>query len=88
MSESLYEGMGIFGHVPTPEEAHAKAFVMPRQAQPEGFWGGYCCALADCGVDDADIVKLIAAFCSGQFAHNVEPMFYDELETLEDDEED
>lgn len=86
MSNKLYEGMGIFGHVPTPEEAHAKAFVMPRQAQPEGFWAGYCSALSDCGVSDDKVFKLITALCSGQFAHNVEPMFYDELEPWEDED--
>ena len=87
MSDSLYVGMGIFGHVPTPEEAHAKAFVMPRRAQPEGFWSGYCSALSDCGIPDAQVCEILMALCKGQFAHNVEPMFYDELDEFTEEDE-
>lgn len=85
MSDSLYEGTGIFGHVPTPEEAEAKAFVMHRHSQPDGFWAGYCSALADCGVPDDQVIPILLAFCKGQFAHNVEPMFRYEVEDEEEE---
>ena len=86
MSE-LYEGAGIFGHKPTPEEANAKAFVMPRAAQPSGFWPGYCCALSDMGVPFEEVNSILIAALNGQFAHNVEPAFMDEVadEYEEDD---
>lgn len=82
MSESA---MGLFGHVPTPEEVHAKAFAIHRQAQPEGMWPGYVMGLADAGsVDDAQAQQLLFAALNGQFAHNVEPLFDDELAEWDD----
>lgn len=80
----LYEGMGVFGHKPTPDEAHAKAFVMPRGIG-DGFWPGYCCALADMGVPYLEVTAILYAACDGQFAHNCEPMFDDEIEEARDD---
>ena len=73
-------GMGLFGHVPTPDEINAKAFVLHRRAQPEGMWSGYVMGLRDAGaVDDEHAQQLLYAACNGQFAHNVEPVFYDEV---------
>lgn len=80
MSESLFSGLGVFDHVPTPEEVEAKAFVMPRRLQNGGFWGAYACGLADAGVDPSLVMQIVMAACNGEFAHNVEPMFYGELE--------
>lgn len=78
--------MGLFGHVPTPEEIHAKAFAMDRRAQPEGMWAGYIMGLSDAGaVDDAKGGRLLIAALNGQFAHNVEPMFDYELDGCEDE---
>lgn len=83
---SLYaENGGIFGHVPTPEEAAAKAFVMPRGAQPVGFWPGYVSGLLDAGVPAGRAMPLLGAFCRGEFEHNLEPSFDDELGDEDED---
>jgi hypothetical protein len=74
-------GMGLFGHVPTPDEINARAFTLPRQAQPEGWWPGYVAGLRDAGaIYDEEAKQLLFAALDGQFAHNVEPIFNDELE--------
>lgn len=80
MSESLYKGMGVFGHVPTPDEVEAKAFVMPRQMQTAPFWAAYACGLSDAGVPDDLVLAVTIAGCKGEFAHNCEPLFSDELD--------
>lgn len=73
-------GIGLFGHVPTPDEINARAFTMHRHAQPDGWWAGYVAGLRDAGgVDDMEAQHLLFAALDGQFAHNLEPMFYDEL---------
>lgn len=74
-------GMGLFGHVPAADEIHARAFTMHRDAQPEGLWAGYIAGLRDAGaISDKEATRLLFAALNGQFAHNVEPMFDDELE--------
>lgn len=75
--------MGMFGHVPTAAEIGAKAFVMPRDLQSQWSWAAYCAGLSDAGVPDADVVGLLMAACNGEFSHNLEPMFGDELEDPE-----
>ncbi len=79
--------MGLFGHIPTPDEINAKAFAMDRRAQPVGMWPGYVMGLRDSdAIDDRYAISLLMAACNGQFAHNVEPLFDYEIEGLEDDE--
>lgn len=83
MSEN---NMGLFGHVPTADEINAKAFVLDRRAQPHGWWPGYIAGLSDAGaVDDAQAQQLLFAALNGQFAHNLESLFYGELEGDEEE---
>lgn len=67
----MSETMGMFGHVPTPEEIEAKAFV--TSAEPWAYqwsWAAYCCGLSDAGVPDVAVAKLIMAACKGEFTGN------------------
>lgn len=64
--------MGMFGHVPTPAEIEAKAFV--TSAEPWAYqwsWAAYCTGLSDAGVPDAAVAKLLMAACKGEFTGNV-----------------
>ena len=79
--------MGLFGHIPTPDEVNAKAFAMDRRAQPEGMWPGYVMGLRDSGlVDDQYANTLLMAACHGQVAHNADPLFDYEIEGCEEGE--
>lgn len=91
----MSETMGMFGHVPTPEEIEAKAFV--TSAEPWAYqwsWAAYCCGLSDAGVPDVAVAKLIMAACKGEFTGNVslsdldEPDWGDDPDTDTDDLED
>ena len=64
--------MGMFGHVPTPEEMEAKAFV--TSAEPwahQWSWAAYCSGLADAGVSVGKVTRLLMAACKGEFSGNV-----------------
>lgn len=68
----MSEAMGMFGHVPTPEEIEAKAFV--TSAEPWAYqwsWAAYCTGLSDAGVPDHVVAELLLAACKGEFAGNV-----------------
>lgn len=78
----------FFGHVPTPEEMNAKAFITPREVQmhPSGFFVGYIAGLCDAdAVSDKDAEALIKAAANGQLSHNLEPLFADELDDFENE---
>lgn len=94
----MSETMGMFGHVPTPAEIEAKAFV--TSAEPWAYqwsWAAYCTGLSDAGVPDVAVAKLIMAACKGEFTGNVslggigdldEPDWDDDPDTETDDLED
>ena len=72
--------MGMFGHVPTPAEAGARAFTMDRDAQEQWSWASYCCGLSDAGVPDGDVLKVLMAACNGEFSHNIDSIYDYELD--------
>ncbi len=76
--------MGMFGHVPSPDEVAAKAFAMDRGMQQQWSWPAYCCGLSDAGTADAYVARLVVAACQGESSHNADPAFRGELEEMYD----
>ena len=68
----MSKATGMFGHVPTPDEIEARAFV--TSAEPWAYqwsWAAYCSGLSDAGVPDVAVAKLLMAACKGEFTGNV-----------------
>lgn len=85
----MTDTMGMFGHVPTPTEIEAKAFV--TSAEPwahQWSWAAYCCGLSDAGVPDVAVAKLIMAACKGEFTGNVSLGDLDEPDDMDEPEDD
>lgn len=72
--------MGMFGHLPTPDEVEARAFVMGRELQAEWSWPSYACGLSDAGVPDDIVTMLLLAGARGEMSHNIDGAFDYELE--------
>ena len=65
--------MGLFGHVPSAEEIEAKAFITTQEPwRDQWSWPAYIAGLADAGVSDARVFRLLSAACKGEFTGNVE----------------
>ena len=76
--------MGMFNHVPKPDEVAAKAFSMSRDEQEQWSWPSYCCGLSDGGVCDARVTEIMFAAMNGEFSHNIEQAFSGEPSPMHD----
>ena len=60
--------MGLFGHVPSAEEIEAKAFITTQEPwRDQWSWPAYIAGLADAGVGDERVCRLLSAACKGEF---------------------